>query len=771
MKRRVPVKTALVGLLVAPAALAQQGPQPPADQPKADPPPQPPDASTPAPPSGAPATMQTVTVTGSRPSDDFAPPVAPSLQRIGPDLMDTPQSVIVVNKALMQSQGATSLTSAIRNIPGITIGAAEGSQIGNNININGFSARTDIYLDGMRDPGQYYRDVFDLEQIEVLFGPSSMLFGRGSTGGVINQVLKKPGMKDFTDLSVAGTTNGYVRTTMDMNKVTGESEAFRMNAMFQEGKTSTRNNTEVLDFGLAPSYKLGIGQPTTLTLYALLQHNHDKADYGLPPLNGYPAQVNANNSYGFNSDFSDQTVVMLGSTLEHKFDKETSLRNQTQFNYVNSYIIQTAPQSIGTISSNGTFTPVPTYTGAPATYTTQPFSNLYVRQQSHDRNIYDIAVNNQTELNWKFETGSIKHETLWGLDLGYESYYNQGLQRNGSCDGKALTQTTPTTGFVSCTSLAFPGSGANSPWNVPETIGNLATGLAKSLGVYFNDNITVIPEVKLVGGVREDVYGAQIWNTINSGNTAGSNQPLAFADQTVTFTSVRTGIIFEPTHEQSYYFSYSTSFNPSLEQLVSTTGLSQPLPPVTNESFETGVKYELFKENLSVTGALFQITQQNARSQNPDGTFTATGTVQVKGVRTAVAGRITPEWQVFGGYTYLDARIINGIGTGTTGMVPLNTPRDSASLWTTYTIKDTYEIGGGPTYIGWRYANNTDQTVVPPFTRFDMTAAYKQKAYDVRLNIFNLFNIVYYDQIIASDGGRVVPGSGLTAMLTLNYHL
>ena len=137
-----------------------------------------------------------MTVTGSRPSDDFAPPVAPSLQRLGPDLMDVPQSVIVINKALMQSQGATSLTSAVRNVPGVTIGAAEGGQIGNNINLNGFSARTDIYLDGMRDPGQYYRDTFDLEQIEILMGPSSMLFGRGSTGGVINQVLKKPSLKE-----------------------------------------------------------------------------------------------------------------------------------------------------------------------------------------------------------------------------------------------------------------------------------------------------------------------------------------------------------------------------------------------------------------------------------------------------------------------------------------------------------------------------------------------------------------------------------------------
>jgi len=172
-----------------------------------------------------------------------------------------------------------------------------------------------------------------------------------------------------------------------------------------------------------------------------------------------------------------------------------------------------------------------------------------------------------------------------------------------------------------------------------------------------------------------------------------------------------------------------------------------------------------------VNAALFQITKTNARSQNTDGTFSATGTVRVKGVRTGVAGRITPEWQVFGGYAYLDGRIIDGIGAGTSGNVPLNTPRDSATIWTTYTFKETYEIGGGATYIGYRYANNTNSVSVPDFTRLDMTAAYRQPTFDVRLNIFNLTNVMYYEQVIASDGGRAVPGSGLTAMLTYTHHL
>jgi catecholate siderophore receptor len=280
----------------------------------------------------------------------------------------------------------------------------------------------------------------------------------------------------------------------------------------------------------------------------------------------------------------------------------------------------------------------------------------------------------------------------------------------------------------------------------------------------------VLPWLKLVGGGRYDIFSATVGNSINNLNTAG-NTTTAYMQQTVYYLSWRAGVIAQPTQEQTYYFSASTSFNPSLEQLTSTTGTTNPLPPENNQSFEAGAKYDLLNQNLSLTGALFQITKNNARTQNTDGTFDATGTIQVKGVRTGIAGRINPEWQVWGGYTYLDARITQGIAANTQGMVPLNTPRDSATLWTTYTFYNKWEIGGGPTYVGQRYANNQNSVQVPEFVRFDATAAYKSEKYDVRLNVFNVFDTQYYEQVIASDGGRAVPGSGLTAMLTLTARM
>jgi catecholate siderophore receptor len=434
------------------------------------------------------------------------------------------------------------------------------------------------------------------------------------------------------------------------------------------------------------------------------------------------------------------------------------------FNFVNTYVRETSGQAVGTLGAPGF---VPAAAGPGGTpYTGVPLYNLYIRQQSRDRNIFDTSLDNQTELTALFETGPIGHTLLVGAEFQYESYRNQQYYRNGFCNGQPLQSSTAMTGYVGCVPAGYTNWTA-SPGAYAEQYGNLATSQAYTAAPYFNDTMQATPWLKLVAGLRFDYYWAQVGNTINSANTVG-NTTTPYQAQPITFLSQRYGAIFEPSPEQSYYFSYSTSFNPSLEQLTSTTGTSD-LPPEQNENFEVGAKFELLKGNLSLNGALFQITQYNSRTQNPDGTFSPSGTIRVQGVRTGVAGRILPEWQVWGGYTYLNARIINGVGAGTQGMVPLNTPQDSATLWSTYTIGETYEIGGGVTYIGQRYANNTNTVQVPAFARVDFTAAYRQPTYDVRLNVFNVLNTMYYEQVIASDGGRAVAGSGITAMLTYNH--
>jgi catecholate siderophore receptor len=382
--------------------------------------------------------------------------------------------------------------------------------------------------------------------------------------------------------------------------------------------------------------------------------------------------------------------------------------------------------------------------------------------------IHDSSLSNQTELTAKLDTGAIKHALLFGAELGHDEYENQAYYRSGLCDGQAFPGV-GTSGYAACVPLLDPPYD-DSPSSAPSRPGNLATGTANALAAYVNDTLELGPQWKLVAGVRHDRYAAQIANSINSSNTTG-NTAFPSLSQTVHYTSVRGGALWQPSAAQSYYLSYSTSFNPSLEQLVSTTGLSQPLPPQTNRAYEAGGKLDVLGVGLQVTGAVFQITQDNARSQNADNTYTATGTVRVNGARAGVVGRIDERWQVSGGATLLDGKIVNGIAPGTQGMVPANTAKRSATLGSTYAVTPQIEIGGGAIYVSSRFANNTDLLRVPGYVRWDATLAWRQPQYDIRLNIFNLTDKHYYDALISSDGGWAVPGTGLTGMLSFTYRM
>jgi catecholate siderophore receptor len=714
-------------------------------------------ATAPAKPAtSVPSTLREVKVQDQQDKNNFgANPV--SISRLPAELRDIPQSVTIINQAVMQSQGATSLASALKNVPGLTIGAAEGGTIGTNINLNGFSARTDMYLDGARDRAQYFRDTFALDSVEVLQGPSSMLFGRGSTGGVINQVSKRATLTPSNEVSLSAGTTGLLRATADINRPLSETSALRISAMGQEGDATTRDQTHVKDAGIAGSLRLGINTPTTITFNALLQHNRDMADYGFQSVNGAPTPIDRDRAFGFSNDRTISDIHAFSATVQHKITPTTSIRNQTSYNAVTTDAIETAPQALGTRTAAGVFTPLSVgSSAAPLAATTNlPLSQLWVRQQAHDRIINDKSLFNLTELTTKVETGSIKHALLAGVELGHDTYNNQSLSRTANCGTVNMGA-----GFVGCTPLLSPSD--ISP-NVPETAGNLATAKADTIAAFINDTLEFSPQWKLVAGVRHDRYRATVNNSIPTATT------LATQSQTVSFNSVRLGPIWQPTPQQSYYVSYSTSFNPSLEQLVGTTGATQPLPPQKNKSYELGGKWDLNDGNLSLSSALFQIEQKNARSQASDGTFVATGTIRVNGVRAGVAGKVTDRLNVFAAYTHLDATIVDGIAAGTQGRTPVNTPKDAASLWTIYSVTPEWQVGGGATTTGSRYANNTDLVRVGGYTRFDAMVVYHQPKYDIRLNLFNLANKMFYEALIPSDGGRAVPGSGRSATLTATY--
>jgi len=692
-----------------------------------------------APASGE-ATLPEVKVRESAPTDDYAPGIT-NIGRVPTPVRDLPQSITVINRAVMDAQGATSLADALRSVPGITLGAAEGGSIGNNFNLRGFSARTDLYLDGMRDRGQVYRDVFSLEQVEVLKGASSMLFGRGSTGGVINQVSKVPTLQPLNEASVTAGTQPSLRLTADLNQPLSETSALRVAVMGQD-VNSTRDVMQYQDFGIAPSLRFGINTPTEVTLSALFTHNKDMPDYGLPPVNGRPADVNRHNFYGLTDDRTIQDVTQLTARISHRIMADMTLNNQTRYARYTVDARESGPNNVGTVAG-GIYTPFPTTNTSNTTML--PTSQLFVGLGSHDRRIEDEALYNQTDLIARFSTGGIRHELLVGLELGHDENRVDNSTRN--VGGGTFFA------FVPLDNPAYmPGAGLAS------TPGNTVNAKADTIAPYVNDTLSLAKEWKVVAGLRFDRYSSSLTNSINTPSSAS---------QTVNYTSVRSGVIYQPTQAQSYYVSYGTSFNPSLEALTLTNG-QQSLDPETNRSYELGGKWDLLNGDLSLTSAVFQTDKHNARSQVSPGVFELTGDVRVRGFEAGAAGRLSRSWQVFAGYTHLDARIVKSSSLDATqGNRLANTPEDSASAWVSYTPVHEWELGTGLTYLSDRYASNNNAVLAPDYVRWDAMVAYHQKKYDIRLNLLNLTNRLNYEQLIPSDRGRSVPGIDRAALLSL----
>ena len=690
-----------------------------------------------------------IQVSAQQTSSDYVPGLSNVGAKTAQPLRDIPQTINVVNKDLMAAQGAASLADALRNVPGITIGGAEGGQIGNNINLRGFTARTDIYIDGFRDRGQYYRDLFDLEQVEVLQGPSSMLFGRGSTGGAINQETKQAQLNNFAIVSGTIGSDGRARATLDDNTKLSETSAVRVNVFGQDLQT-TRDVMSNKDAGVAPTLRLGIGQPTEITLSALLQHNNDMPDYGVQSFNGHPVTAGRDSYYGLATDQTNQDIAMLNSVIKHTFDDTLVLRNQTQLNRYATDAVETAGHALSTTNTVAGVIAPPAFGNANPAY-------LWVELQSHDRNIVDTSIDNQTDLIAKFNTGFIKHELITGIEFGHDTYTNQSMSRTGA----GLP-----TGYVGFVSLNNPGNAA--PTTLTTTVGNLAQSSANTIGIYVNDTLNLNAQWKLISGARWDRFDAQIQNSISLP---------AHATQDSKFTSLREGLIYQPTEDQSYYVSYGTSFNPLLEQMTLTNG-QQSLPPTTTRSCELGGKWDLLEDRLSVTFAAFNEKQDNVYSAS-NGEYQASGNWLIKGATFSAVGRLTEQLQISSGYMHLDPKVVNTVD-GTAGSIPGNTPLNTFNLWATYDIDPAWQVGAGAFYMSQRFVadsgisatlpqGNVDRVSVPSYTRWDATLAYHQPKYDLRLNLLNLTNRQYYDALIQSDGGRSVPGIGRTVLLTGTY--
>jgi catecholate siderophore receptor len=732
-------------------------------------------------------------------------PDAVSMGKFTEDLLDTPQTVAVVPEFVLHDQQNRTLTDAIRNVPGISIAAGESGAQGDNLTIRGFTARNDIFLDGIRDFGSYYRDSFNYDQVEVLEGPAGVEFGRGSTGGVINQESKVSAADRFVHVQTQVGTDLTRRITADINEPladAGGGSAFRLNAMATEGGVAGRPYAENRRFGLAPSISFGLSKPTRLTISYFHFTESDTPDYGLPWFfNQLAPGVNRHAYFGFpDANYlrtnDDIVTVKANHTFTDNVDVHTTAR---WANYPRDVQI-TEPQ----ICSNANMSvPVGSYVASlptSAVNSTQPCAYSFATPASQ------IAVNrnqirvksvegelwDQTEVTAHFKVAGVRNDFAGGVEGGQEisnprkySYMENNINS------------------VPSTNLADP-----NPHDVFGGEGYIASVThvkSKSAGAYFIDTVKFDRFIELSGGVRWDYFNTLFNLYAPPTSVAGAKLTAAvpYIDQTVRQPSYRAALVFKPNTHGSVYFDYGTSFNPSAESL-SLSVSSSVLPPEENETYEVGAKYGVLRDRLQLEGAWFRTTKDNARETDPTNSnnIVLAGNQLVKGVQVSAVGRLSGGTDVVIGYAYLDSAVIFSKEFPASVGYPLaNVPRQTFNAFLTRNLPWRLNAGLGGNYVAARTASSTVPYVPTSFGPAQtfaagsapcgaaattcypvLSTAMKQvpgywvfnamlkrpitDRVELQANVYNLLNRFYIDQPHPS---HLIPGAGLSALIGANF--
>jgi len=661
-----------------------------------------------------------------------------TLTRAPVPLLSTPQSVTVIPQQVIKDQNAVSLQDVLRNVAGITFRAGEGGNGGDNPYIRGFDARNDMFRDGVRDPGWYTRDTFSTDRVEVLKGPSSFLFGRGSTGGVINTVTKTPQDRNFVDTEVIGQLPTGVRATLDANGKFNENVAARIAVMGQTLPKPGREDVVQDRWGIAPSLKVKVTDDTQVTASYIYQRTNQVPDYGIPFIGAtpgtttrIPAPVARGNFYGIlggampDVETNDAHIATL--KIDHDISNQWHVTNTTRFADVTRFLRVNQPPS-GTAVS--------------------PVGNLNVNLP---RNRWQLGVSNrlwanQTDVVGKFDTWGLQHTLVTGLEFTKEERSQLRQTIAGVVPGTVnLFNPNPYATFQG--NVAAPG--------VP-TESN-----AQSAAGYIADQIKLNQYFEIMGGLRFERFR----------NTAGA-QPLVFTN-TSDMLSWRLGGIFHPTENTSLYVMRGTSFNPSAEFLTfgsaATAASAAALGPEKNVTTEVGAKAEVLGGRLNLAAALFRTDKTNARIPDPNdptgATLVLSGLTRVEGLELSAQGKLTDKWELIASYTHLRSEIVSTTVAAQLGKELIQTPNDAFSLWTTYAITPEFTVGGGAYYVGAMWGDVDNTTRVPSYWRFDAMASYKL-APDVtlQLNVYNLTDKYYYDSAYSN---WAVPGPGRSATLSL----
>ncbi len=693
----------------------------------------------------APAKLPDVVVKGQQEPKAYKPEVLSSPKYTEP-LRDVPQTVTVIPKAVFEEQGATSLRDVLRNVPGISMQAGEGGvPNGDNLSIRGFNARTDMFIDGVRDFGGYSRDPFNIEQVEVSKGPSSAYAGRGSTGGSINLSTKSPTLTPAYSGSAGYGTDDFKRFTADFNQPLEQvlkGAAFRINAMFNDADVPGRDVVTNQRWGVAPTLAFGLGTPTRTTFSYTHLAQDNTPDYGIPwvtanqtntlltPYIDQASPVNYNNFYGLkNRDFEKTTTDVFTAKVEHEFNDSVSLRDLVRYGRNRRDSVVAAPR----------FTDL--NPGAPVQQSTTITREL----QSRDQN--DDILSNQTDFTLRFETLKVEHTLVSGLEFS----------REGSVNYARTGPVAPTT------DLFAPDPYQPYPGPITRT-GAYTDAAADSFALYAFDTMKLTEQWQLTGGLRWDYFHIDYKSVAAS----GAETPLARTDTMATW---RVGLVYKPKPNGTLYAAYGTSFNPSAEGLTlantATAANSINVAPEQSRSFELGTKWDLFDNKLSLGAALFRTEKTNTRTEDPanPGDFIALDGVQrVDGIELSAAGSITEQWKVFGGYALMKSEVVKSANPLEVGRPLSNTPEQTFTLWNSFDVTSKFQIGAGAQFTDKRVNSTTTQRWAPGYLLYDAMLAYNvNQHFSLRLNLYNLTDENYIDRV---GGGHFVPGAGRSAVMT-----
>ena len=673
-------------------------------------------------------------------------------------LRDIPQSVTVVTEQLIDDRNLYTLKDVLHNTAGVTFLAAEGGE--EDIRLRGFSLATsgDIFVDGMRDPAFYDRDTFNNDRIELLRGSASMLFGRGSTGGAVNQVSKAPRAINQNEVTTTLGNFNYGRITGDFNVQTSENAALRINAM----ATKADNNgsgSSINKKGVAAAYRFGIGTTDEFSVGVYALQNNNGMNYGLPwirPTASAPVSATTVNDkldprayFGMASDYSDGTAKYITASHVHRFDGNTELKTVIR---KGSY---TRDQRTGTvrhcIKSTNASTGVVNNPQCPTTVALDTFGPNTILTRGNNVKVQDLdSLYGQSDYSQKLNAWGLKHEILAGLDFARESKNVFGVS--------AVTKPTILAGNP------FDGMSIN---EATRTVTRSSAFEAQNLGVYAQDMVQVAPAWKVLAGLRFDSMRGN-FDTINAVGVVTGKYA-----QTIADWSERVGVLYQPSPLTSYHMSWGTSFNTSADT-YSYSALSANTAPEQSRNLEFGAKLDTANKRFTTRLAIFQSTKFNERNTDPDSAATAfllSGKRHSSGFEIDLTGHLTPLWEVFGSYMWMPDAAID-IASPTAGAGdregerPALTPIHSGTVWTTYQLNTQWRVGAGINFRGEQSANRNPGWMAPAYTTVDLMTEYTfNEKVSLKGNVSNINNVVYADSLYT---GHYIPGAGRNAQLTLN---